>query len=180
MWAVGVTDELGLLTVSDPLYASTSVVAAPDGTDIELRSVALTCDPAGVGLRPAVLVCGDFRDSGFRSTWHNRTPQRPLLERAARHCNARPFGASAQTIASGLRVRRRRMPDGGWIDQATGEWLPGRGLRDTGGYRSDRAALAPAAHRVQYRHGMEIEYGPPGFAILSVRQRERRVRGVST
>ena len=84
LWAVAVADDDWLLTIHD-VYASTSVVAMPDGTDIQLRGVALTHDPAGLGLRPASIIPGDFRRSDIRQFWSNRTPSRALFERAAKH-----------------------------------------------------------------------------------------------
>ena len=91
LWAVAVSDDDWLLTLHD-VYASTSVLAMPDGTDIQLRSVALTADPAGLGLRPATIIPGDFRRSDVRCYWHNRTPSRALFERAATYVAHRGNG----------------------------------------------------------------------------------------
>jgi hypothetical protein len=91
LWGVAVADDDWLLTLDD-IYASTYVRHRRDGTDIELLGVALTHDPAGLCLRKATLIPGDFRKYEVRGRWHNKTPSRALFERAAEYAARRGRG----------------------------------------------------------------------------------------
>jgi hypothetical protein len=119
LWAVAVAHDDMLLTVHTPVYASAGVLAARDGTDIELRSLALTHEPAGLGLRPATIIPGDFRRSEVRCHWHNLTPSRTLFERAAEHISHRHYGDPI-VIAGPVPLTRREIEQRhipAWVDE---------------------------------------------------------------
>jgi hypothetical protein len=75
-----------------PQYWSGEVTATADRRDIELTGLGIVEAPAIRGLRPLEVLCGDVRDVAWRQTWHNRTPRRELLERAAATLQRRRTG----------------------------------------------------------------------------------------
>jgi hypothetical protein len=123
-----------------PLAADASVPRAAHAA----TTVALTAEPAGIGLRPATIIAGDFRRGEVRRLWHNLTPSRALFERAAEH------------------VARRRYGD--WIYLADlAAVLPGVAPRDhIGEWRGGHSTVVDGRR-------VEIEYSAPYSGVLSVR-----------
>jgi hypothetical protein len=145
-------DEL-LAPSQPPIYFSPSLTSRRDGTDIVIESIALTSDPASIGLRPAVVVPGDLRDAGLRARWHNRTPCRAILDRAAAAAQRRRLGA-AIVIEDPTAAHPTRF-DGGLMIDGRGNPMPttrhgGRMIRTEDG------------------QVLQLEYGPAG-RVISVR-----------
>jgi len=104
----GVGDGVGV-------YFSPELTCNRERSDVVIESVALTGDPASIGLRPVTVIPGDLRDAGVRATWHNRTLCRPMLERAAAACQRRHGGAIVIEDPTAA-ARPTRFDDRLWID----------------------------------------------------------------
>jgi len=116
LWMVAVSPLNRLLTVDDPIRLSPSITVGTEPGDVELRSVALTFDPASVGLRPVVLVGGDFRSADVQQRWHNHTPAVDMLRRAAAYSKTRGWHAPL-TIEAGPDAVVQTT-NGAWFDDA--------------------------------------------------------------
>lgn len=148
--AVAVVDDLDeLLTPSHPpVYWSPHLRYRHGGHDIEIRSIAVTDDPATCGLAPLEVLCGDVRDVGWRARWHNRTPHRALLERAADAHLRRRWGAPITIVDPAGLAGLTRVNDGLWLDR-DGNPIPSE----------DRHATVPVDDDYQRPMG-PIEYRP--------------------
>jgi len=106
-----------------PQYWSGEVTATGDHRDIELVGLGIVEAPAIRGLQPITVLCGDVRDVAWRQTWHNRTPQRELLERAAATIQRRAVEGGPMRIVE-LDQRMTPLGNGGFVDHR-GEMVAG-------------------------------------------------------
>jgi hypothetical protein len=79
--------------VEVPLYFSASWSATPDYRDVTIESLALTCSPAQVGLRPLTFLRGGLDYPGAERRWQLDGAARELLGRAAYSARERHSGA---------------------------------------------------------------------------------------
>jgi hypothetical protein len=147
-------DEL-LAPRHPPVYWSVELRMLHGGRrDVQITGLAIVERPATVGLSPLTVIGGDVREVGTQVRWHNRTPHRALLERAAEaHRHRRPGGGL--TIEDPTQTARQTRLDGGLLIDGRGNPVPDatRGGRYI---RTDDGQILP----------LEIR---PGGPILSVR-----------
>lgn len=60
LWAVATAAVDELATLDGPIYYSPSLTMFDDYTDVEMRALALTCQPASIAARPVTIVPGDL------------------------------------------------------------------------------------------------------------------------
>jgi hypothetical protein len=90
------------------MYYSAHIQFRGAGADVVIVSMAITDDPASVGLPPLTVIAGGVRDVGFRVRMHNKTPHR----RCSNEPPA-PSSAAGAARASSSKTRitaRRRSP----------------------------------------------------------------------
>lgn len=92
LWAVLVSDELGLLRIDRPVYLSAEVRYRPGGHDHVIEGASIVTATASTCTRPALVLAGDLSDERHRRRWKLDPRMRERVDEAAATLKRRRIG----------------------------------------------------------------------------------------